>query len=270
MSTDCFSWLHVTDFHHGLRGQDCLWPTLRQPFLDDLARLCELCGPWDAVLFTGDFVQSGESAQFEAMQREVLDRLWSRLGELGSEDAVLLAVPGNHDLYRPNPDDPDFDDPAVERLIERGGFQRIEARFWAQPRGFYRRAVDGVFAAYTNWWRTAPHRPGGVRAGALPGDFSVTLECGGRRIGIVGLNTTFLQLAGGDYRGRLVWDARQLHALCEGGVDVWTGRHGDRQVCVLGLSFSASHSCFYPKPRTGSRPILYAGRLMDDASPQIT
>ncbi len=66
MSTDSFSWLHLTDFHNGLTGQDCLWPTLRAPFLDDLARLHELCGPWDAVLFTGDFVQSGEPAQFEA------------------------------------------------------------------------------------------------------------------------------------------------------------------------------------------------------------
>ena len=116
MSTDCFSWLHLTDFHYGLDGQDCLWPSLRQPFLDSLAELHERCGPWDAVLFTGDLVQSGESAQFERMKAEVLDPLWQKLDELGSGDAVLLAVPGNHDLYRPNPDD---DDPAahVNRVV---------------------------------------------------------------------------------------------------------------------------------------------------------
>ncbi len=230
MATDRFSWLHLTDFHYGLKGQDCLWSTLRQPFLDDLARLHDLCGPWDAVLFTGDFVQSGESAQFAKMQAEVLDRLWAKLRQLGSGDAALLAVPGNHDLYRPDSEAEDFDDLAVERLLEPGGFQRVEEKFWAQPGGSYRRAVSEIFAAYTQWWTRTPQRPEGVQDGALPGDFSATLERGGRRIGILGLNTTFLQLAGGDYRGRLAWDARQVHAVCEGAVDDWTERH---DVCLL-------------------------------------
>jgi len=227
MPTSSFSWLHLTDFHYGLKGQDCLWPNLREPFLDSLAALHERCGPWDAVLFTGDLVQSGESAQFEKMQAEVLDPLWARLRELGSGNAVLLAVPGNHDLYRPNPKE---DNAAIDVLLEKDGFQRIEAKFWDQPSGGYRRVINDAFAAYSQWWDKAPHRPGGVKAGALPGDFSATLQHGGRRIGIVGLNTTFLQLAGGDYEGRLVWDARQLHAVCEGGVDAWSKQH---DVCLL-------------------------------------
>jgi len=227
MPTNSFSWLHLTDFHYGLKGQDCLWPTLREPFLDSLASLHERCGPWDAVLFTGDLVQSGETAQFEKMQAEVLDPLWEKLRELGSGDAVLLAVPGNHDLYRPNPLE---DNPAVDVLLETDGFQRIETKFWDQPAGGYRRVINDAFAAYNQWWGKAPHRPGTVKAGALPGDFSATLEHAGRRIGIVGLNTTFLQLAGSDYEGRLVWDARQVHAVCEGGVDTWSKQH---DVCLL-------------------------------------
>jgi hypothetical protein len=27
MPTNSFSWLHLTDFHYGLKGQDCLWPS---------------------------------------------------------------------------------------------------------------------------------------------------------------------------------------------------------------------------------------------------
>ena len=54
MSADSFSWLHLTDFHYGLDGQDCLWPNLREPFLKSLDELHECCGPWDAVLFTGE------------------------------------------------------------------------------------------------------------------------------------------------------------------------------------------------------------------------
>ena len=95
MSRDAFSWLHLTDFHYGLNGQDCLWPTLREPFLESLEALHQRCGPWQAVLFTGDLVQSGAPAQFAEMQAEVLDSLWEKLTALGSGDAVFLAVPGN-------------------------------------------------------------------------------------------------------------------------------------------------------------------------------
>lgn len=227
MPTDTFSWLHLTDFHYGLKGQGCLWPNLREPFLDSLAALHERCGPWDAVFFTGDLVQSGESAQFNELQTEVLDPLWQKLGELGSGNAVLLAVPGNHDLYRPDPRD---DDPAAERLLEPDGFERVKDKFLDQPAGSYRRVIGHVFAAYRQWWEKAPHRPGKLQAGALPGDFSATLERNGRRIGIVGLNVTFLQLTGDDYKGRLVWDVRQLHAVCDGGADIWSKQH---DVCLL-------------------------------------
>ncbi len=84
------------------------------------------------MLFTGDLVQSGESAQFEKMQAEVLDPLWERLRELGSGDAVLLAVPGNHDLYRPNPNE---DNAAIDALLKKDGFQDIAAKFWDRPAG---------------------------------------------------------------------------------------------------------------------------------------
>ncbi len=116
------------------------------------------------MLFTGDLVQSGETAQFERMQAEVLDPLWEKLRELGSGDAVLLAVPGNHDLYRPNPNE---DNAAIDALLEKDGFQRIEGKFWDQPAGAYRRVIKDAFAAYSQWWNTAPHRPGTVKAGCL-------------------------------------------------------------------------------------------------------
>jgi tetratricopeptide (TPR) repeat protein len=254
MPTDSFSWLHLTDFHYGLKGQDCLWPTLREPFLESLASLYEKCGPWDAVLFTGDLVQSGESAQFAKMQAEVLNPLWEKLGELGSGDAVLLAVPGNHDLYRPKPFD---DDPAAETLLEKNGFERIKGKFWDQPAGSYRRVITNGFAAYSEWWEKAPHRADNLKSGALPGDFSATIERGSRRIGIIGLNTTFLQLAGGDYEERLVWDARQLHAVCEGGVDVWLKQH---DVCLL-LTHQGPRWLTAEARKHGESEIAPAGRF---------
>ncbi|MBT8420092.1 MAG: metallophosphoesterase, partial [Gammaproteobacteria bacterium] len=232
MRTDAFSWLHLTDFHYGLRGQDCLWPTLRQPFLDSLDELHDHCGRWDAVLFTGDLVQSGKSGEFAEMQAEVLGRLWDKLKELGSGDAVLLAVPGNHDLFRREPKDED--NPALDTLLDKDGFARIADKFWTKSAGSYRHVINDAFAAYSEWWNDAPYRPSNLTGGALPGDFACTLDCGPRRIGVIGLNTTFLQLGEGDYKERLVWDARQIHTLCDnagnGAVDDWVQHH---DVCLL-------------------------------------
>jgi hypothetical protein len=59
---------------------------------------------------------------------------------------------------------------------------------------------------------------------------SSTLTKGERRIGIMALNTAFLQLAGGDYEGKLVWDPRQVAALCLDGVDRW---QADHDLCLL-------------------------------------
>ena len=254
MPTHSFSWLHLTDLHYGLNGQHCLWPNLRQPFFEDLRALYQLCGPWDAVLFTGDLVQSGQSAQFDTMRDEVLDPLWEKLAELGSPDAVLLAIPGNHDLYRPNPKE---DNPAIDALLDKDGFDRIQAKFWDQPTGSYRRVISDTFAAYTQWWNAAPHRPDDVTNGVLPGDFSATIQCGQRRVGIVGLNTTFLQLTGGNYKGRLIWNARQLHAVCDGGVDVWSQRH---DLCLL-LSHQGPDWLTDEARKHGESEIAPAGRF---------
>lgn len=254
MTTPSFSWLHLTDLHFGLKGQGCLWPNLRGPFLDDLVALHKLCGPWDAVLFTGDLVQSGKSEEFKKMQAEVLAPLWRKLQELGSGDAVLLAVPGNHDLYRP---DPNEDNPAAERLLEVGGYEKVQDKFWQQPTGSYRRVINHAFAAYLEWWNQAPHRPANLKTSLLPGDFAATLEKSGKRIGLIGLNTAFLQLAGGDYQERLAWDAQQLHDLCEGRVDVWSRAH---DVCLL-LSHHGPEWLSPAARQHGETEIAPAGRF---------
>ncbi len=159
------------------------------------------------------------------MQREVLDRLWDKLRSLDSGDAVLFAVPGNHDLYRPL-----IRSAAVDMLTKMDGFDHISAEFWDNPACDYRRAVAEVFSSYSKWWSSNSQRPSKIVTGILPGDISSTLSIGKWRIGIAALNTTFLQLSAGEYRGRLNWDIRQLDAICEGAVDDWVSRH---HLCLL-------------------------------------
>src|SRR5689334_11472420 len=96
-----FNWLHLTDLHFGLTGQTSLWPNVRKVFFDDLVRVHERCGPFHAVLFTGDLTQTGHVDEFKGLEDTVLGPLWEKFRELGSKDVALLAVPGNHDLQRP-------------------------------------------------------------------------------------------------------------------------------------------------------------------------
>jgi 3',5'-cyclic AMP phosphodiesterase CpdA len=109
-----FNWLHLTDLHWGLDGQDSLWPNARTAFFDDLEKIHERSGPWNAVLFTGDFVQQGKREEFEQLEEKVLGPLWQHLDKLGSGKAQLLAVPGNHDLTRPDAKKPA---PALKWLL---------------------------------------------------------------------------------------------------------------------------------------------------------
>lgn len=221
-----FNWLHLTDLHFGQAIQGPLWPNIREAFFKNLRDLHGACGPWHAVLFTGDLVQSGARDEFERMEAEVLCRLWEVLEQLGSGGAVLLAVPGNHDLQWPT-----SKSSAFRQLLRTGGLSEVEDEFWGAAVGEYRAAVGATFTEYEAWWREQPFRKGvSVNTGLLPGDFSATLEVMSRRIGIVGLNTTFLQLERGEFRGRLACDVRQLHAACGGdGVD-WVAKH---DVCLL-------------------------------------
>ncbi len=50
-----FSWLHLTDFHQGMDEQSWLWQGVKQRFFEDLEKLHDKSGPYDLVLFTGEF-----------------------------------------------------------------------------------------------------------------------------------------------------------------------------------------------------------------------
>ena len=202
--------LHLTDLHYGLRALGPRWPNVKHELFIDLARLHERTGPWQLVLFSGDLVQTGDKAQFTRLDTEILEELWSELEALGSRPH-LLAVPGNHDLKRPK------ENAAVREL--RHSFQSISDDFFHTPRNEHRKIVQRAFRSYVEWWKSTPHRHPSVSDGLLPGDFSASIEHENLSLGVVGLNTAFLQLTGGDYLGRLAWDIRQLNAACTGRED---------------------------------------------------
>ena len=215
-------WLHLSDFHCGLEEQNTLWPSVQTAFFDDLARLYDKCGPWDFIVFTGDLVNKG--SEFEKLN-ERLDRLYRKLRELGCKP-VLFAVPGNHDLVRPDPKSS-----AVHGLETWMKDSYIKKIFWEDPDVDYRVVVDNAFTDYKHWISTHSFpKASQIKWGILPGDFAATFEKDGFKIGIVGLNTSFLQLTDGIYEERLAIDYSQLIAVCGDYPDEWIRHH---HLCLL-------------------------------------
>jgi|GEM_PF-2257377 len=219
-----FSWLHLTDLHLGMAEQVPFMPAIRDRFFEDLKRLHENCGPWDFVLFTGDLTQRASSEDFEKVD-EFLAKLWDLFGELGSGKPALFAVPGNHDLVRPNPKEPEVKVLRNDWVTDR----ELRSEFWTEPKSRYRNTVNNAFANYAEWWKKLTHKPP-VQSGLLPGDFSAVIEKGSASLGIVGLNTAFLQLTGGDYKGKLAVDARQFQSVCNDNGPEWVKKHN---ACLL-------------------------------------
>ena len=234
MST--FNWLHLTDLHWGQTGQEHLWPEIRDQFFDDLNDLHAKCGPWQAVLFSGDLVHQGKAEEFKQLEQEVLVPLWKRLKELGSGDATLLAVPGNHDLQRPDLKKVKTLKAALQLLLMPEQFDKIADDVFKDSKSEVRGVIGKAFANYMAWWNEQPHRANHqIHDSDFPGDFSTTFEVDGIRVGVLGLNSTFLQLAGGEYQGKLAMDVRQFHAACKtaGGPHdgpAWAKQH---DVCLL-------------------------------------
>ncbi len=218
------NWLHLTDLHLGMPGQDDLWPNVEEQFFQDLKFLRDNFGALDFVLFTGDLTQRGSSKEFGQVSL-LLDKFWKKFSELGCKPK-LLTVPGNHDLTRPSESD------TLLTLTDLWESPKIQSSFWENPKSAQRALVNKAFANYAKWWQGLPAgmKPKEISTGELAGDFAATWEKDDVKLGILGLNTTFLQLIPGNLKGKLAVDLRQFHAACGGNGPQWAADH---DLCLL-------------------------------------
>jgi hypothetical protein len=152
-----------------------------------------------------------------------LNKLWDIFDQFDFSPE-FLAVPGNHDLVRPKMK-------ASEKAIFDSWLDNsnIQAEFWEDPESLQRQIVTKAFENYIVWWDRQKRRSKILSHGILPGEYSATIEKEGAKLGILGLNTTFLQLTSENYEGRLAVHPRQFQGACKDG-PAWANEH---HACLL-------------------------------------
>ena len=196
MSSDReLGWLHLTDLHTGGTGR--LWPNVKSDFLDDLPEVHDRSGPRDVVVFTGDLVYSGEEAQFQEFD-EIREEVIERVRNLNQDvEPTFLAIPGNHDVRRVRERRPAF----LDRVGLWHDDRDVRNAFWSDENDDLRRGLEQVLVEWDAWWTQEFRRSGlNLQCGKLPGDFALTLPVRDLTVGIVGLNSTFLQSSIGGKR----------------------------------------------------------------------
>jgi len=222
-----FCWLHLTDLHLGASDEDREWPFVQSDFFEDLLAMHKRTGPWDLIAFTGDLTFSGDVEQFNRVDKFLREMATLLKDQGASPLPYFLAVPGNHDLQRLPEDDKS---PILKLLTTTQDNQFWEKDFWNSE---YLEFLHKRFANYKNWAKRAKHRfrVPECQPGTLPGDFVATIEKEDIRIGVLGLNTAYLQLTKADYKGQLRVDGRQFIDACgEQGIIDWRKRHHE---CML-------------------------------------
>ena len=140
-----------------MANQDWLWPTLKHALFDDLAKVHQLSGGWDLVIFSGDLVQSGEKAEYDRLNA-ILGELWDHFAKLGCTPE-LIVLPGNHDLKRPTMN-------SVFRTLKRWWEEPdVQAEFFRSQDNEYRLAVAKMLEQYSGWFVEHPFGTLKCRAG---------------------------------------------------------------------------------------------------------
>ena len=220
MTSKKISWLHLSDLHMGQQSQ-WLWNNFKKYFLEDLRRIAEESAPIDLVLFSGDMTQRGSKAQFDALTHELQD-IWELLDKLGQHPS-MFTVPGNHDLERPA-----ANDARMKMLTRWDDDPEVVKEFWSDENNQYIQLVRAAFSNYVQWQNGLnscgiPVVP--LTTGLLPGDSSASLSLNGVSVGLIGLNSTFLQLNESKFNGKLVLDLRQLNAVTNDDPPTWCDQH---------------------------------------------
>ncbi|OAI84247.1 hypothetical protein AYO27_13470 [Rhizobium sp. GHKF11] len=262
------NWLLLSDIHVGMGDLEVLWPTAKHAFFEDIKKLHGTNGDIDFVVFAGDLAYRGTTPEYDRFN-VVLDELWSVFAGLGF-NPTLVALPGNHDLSRPSDANP------ATPMLKQWWDQKSARETLFKGSNHYRDLISHVFSAYTNWSKSPlPH---GIKLlmdneGLLPGDSSTVFEKNGLRVGIVCLNSTWLQLGNENYEGKLHVDSRQLLEVTKDDPTAWC-QSNDLNILVthhpLGWLEPSSRKQFDSEINPPGRFDMHVYGHMHEAASEVT
>lgn len=248
-----FRWLHFSDIHVGLSSLKSLWPRFGALLLDDLSKTIPRVGPIDFVVFSGDLAQSGKREEFERFD-QIINEILDTIGAY-QDRPKIVTIPGNHDLIRPEP----LSSGALA-FKQYWSNDKFREALWETKGKEHTQFINKIFKDYTVWrnraiasgMHLAPHAEG-----LLPGDASYIISREKESLGIVALNSTWLQIGGDNYEQQLHVDARQILSI--------TDNNPDRFVRKNDVNLLITHhpkSWLYPNtPSSWDNDINPAGRF---------
>lgn len=204
-------WLHLSDLHLGCRGED-LWWQVQEVLERSVREMARRLGPPDLLLLSGDLTNTGDLKEFKRVDR-LLDTL---LGWLEA-DPLIVAVPGNHDLQRPQ-GMAELPYRVLEKFAQGGedaDVRLVEETIWGQAKDAS--FIEPLFKGYEAWFRRRLlpdlKKRAKLHRSHFPGDFCLEVEIDGAfPLCLVGLNSTWQQYKGGDFERKLALPLRQFHA----------------------------------------------------------
>jgi len=212
-------WLHLSDLHLGCRGED-LWWQMQEEWEPSVKEMARRLGPPDLLLISGDLANRGAPEEYAKVDR-LLDTLLGWLRDAtGAPDPLIVAIPGNHDLQRPQGRTA-FAYRVLERYDQGAGdedVRTLDEELWDRRDASF---VEPLFSGYQEWFRRRllldlQRRAKKLHLSRFPGDFCLELEIEGAfPLCLVGLNSTWQQYRGGSFEGKLTIPARQFQAALE-------------------------------------------------------
>jgi len=189
---------------------------VREDFEQSIRKMAARLRPPDLLLVSGDLTNRGRTKEFRIANR-FLDALLEWLGEAGGPEPLIIPVPGNHDLIRPEGMDAlsyrvfeSYDQGADDKDV-----RMLDEKLWTERDASF---VKPLFKDYLTWLgrRIVPElkqRAATFHRSHFPGDLCVEIEIPGTfPLCIVALNSAWLQYSDAEFAGKLALPRAQFHA----------------------------------------------------------
>lgn len=245
------TYIHFSDLHIGDKIAKPFLSHIKAELLKDVKYVSSELGRIDVIFMTGDLVQSGDAAEYVAFEG-FMNSVMEILKSIGSNPYVFF-VPGNHDLERLA----DYSSPIHQVFKNWNSNQELRNNFfWTTPA--YTDYCKDRFLNYSNFVQRYSNIPKeNTMFGIMPGDYFSSIEVNGLKIGVLGLNSSFLQIEAGDFTGKLGIYLKQVESI-----------FGDRYVEVLSkndINFLLTHhnsEWFEPESRDEYKGEIYLKEYM--------